>query len=129
MSQLRNIKYQKIDLTVAAANDVVSTKGVTTDRSYKKVKGIQITCTDENATKQGIFDKFEINLREIYCDGFEIKLISSGMDVPPNDRFDHDVDEEAANSTVDITYKDMNVAGTAFPYTISVYLRLENPVS
>ncbi|MGQ0829403.1 MAG: hypothetical protein ACT4ON_13525 [Bacteroidota bacterium] len=129
MTLLRNIKYQKIDLTIAAANDVVSTKGVTTDRSYKKVKGIQVTCTDGEAHELGSFDKFEINSREIYCNGYEIKLIFSGIDVAPNERFDKEVDEEAENSTVDITYRDKNVAGTIFPYTVSIYLRLENPVS
>lgn len=129
MSQLRNIKYQKIKLTVAAANEVVSTKGVTTERSYKKVKGIQATCSDKNAVEQGEFDKFEIASKEIYCKGYEVKLIFSGVDVAPNERFDKDVDEEAENSTVDITYRDMNVAGTVFPYTLIVYLRLENPVS
>ena len=58
-----------------------------------------------------------------------MKLISSGVDVPPNERFDSEVDEEAANSTVNITYHDQNVAGTVFPYTVNIYLRLENPTA
>lgn len=124
--QLRNIKYQLFNLIVTAANQVVSTKNATTDRSYKRVKGIQVTCTDSKALEKAMFDKFEIDSREIYPEGFEAKLISSGIDVPPNERFDNEVDEEAANSSVNITYRDKNVAGTVFPYTVNIYLRLEN---
>ena len=129
MSQLRNIKYQIINLLVPGANAIVNTQNATTDRSYKKVKGIQMTCTDANAAEQATFDKFEINSREIYPEGFEVKLIASGEDVAPNERFDKEVDEEAANSSINITYRDQNVAGTVFPYKVIIYLRLENPTA
>lgn len=128
MSTLRKIKYQLVPLTITAASQSVSTSAVTTDRNYKRVKGIALNVSDAAAAEEGTFDKFEINSREIYPAGFETKLISCGQDVPPNDRYDKEVDEAAENSTVNITYTDGNAVGTAFPYTINVYLLLENPV-
>lgn len=128
MSTLRKIKYQLVTLTVTAASTTVSTSSVTTDRNYKRVKGIALNVSDAAAAEAGIFDKFEINSREIYPQGFETKLVSCGQDVPPNERFDKDVDEVAENSTVNISYTDGNAVGTAFPYSVSIYLLLENPI-
>lgn len=124
---LRNIKYQVIKLVVAAAGDVVNTQGVTTDRNYKFVKGIQITSTDNTALERSTFDKFEIDSQEIYPTDYDAQLIKSGNEVNPNQRFDLDIDEPAENSTVNITYRDGGTAG-AYPYTAKVILKLTNPL-
>jgi hypothetical protein len=125
---LRNIKYQTIQLLIPAANAVVSTKAVTTDRSYKKVKAIGVNVSDAAAAEKGVFNKFEIGNIEIYPDGFESKRLSCGQNVAPNERYDKEVNETAENSSVSITYTDNNALGTAFPYAVSVYLWLENPI-
>lgn len=122
----RNVKYQLIQLTITGAGLTASTNDVTTDKLYKKVKGIQVTVSSAIAIEATSFDKFQINSQEIYPTGFEVKLISCNSGVPPNERFDIDVDEPGAGATVDITVKDNSVAATVYPYTVNVYLRLEN---
>jgi len=124
---LRNIKYQVIKLVVPAANAIVSTQDVTTDRNYKFVKGIQITTPESVALERSTFDKFEIDSQEIYPTDFDAQLIKSGNEVNPNQRFDLDIDEPAENSTVNITYRDGGTA-TAYPYTAKVILKLTNPI-
>ena len=123
---LRNIKYQVIQLVVNAANDTVVSNGVTTDRNYKTVKGIQITAGDFAAVNSSTIKKFEIDNQEIYPDLFPARIIYSGQEVNPNQRFDLDVEEPAENSTVNITYLDGGTAA-AYPYTASVILKLINP--
>lgn len=126
MSQKRGIKYQRISLLVSAAGAEVSTQNVDTDKSYKRVRGIQMTSTDATAIDGGTFKKFEIDNKEVYPEGFETKLITCGVDVAPNDRFDRDIDERAEGTKVNITYKDGSVAGTVYPYNVSIYLYLTN---
>lgn len=127
-STLRKVKYQPIRLTITGAGLTASTNDARVDQNYDRVKGIQMTCTDANAIEQAYFDKFEMGGKEIYPKYYEGKLIYSGVNVAPNERFDKEVDEPGNNTTVDITLKDQSVAGTVYPYTVTVYLKLENPL-
>lgn len=126
MSQYRKVRYQKIQLTIAAANAEVSTNQITVDQNYGKVTGIQATCTDATAFNKAYFRKFEIGKLDIYPDGYEAKMIAAGNDCPVNDRFDKDIDEPGNGATIDITYKDAGSA-TAYPYNLNIYLKLINP--
>lgn len=122
----RPIKYQLIQLTIAAASNSASTDGVKTDKLYQRVTGITITASDATGLNNSTLTKFEIDRQEIYPQGFEAKLVSTGQEVNPNDKFDQDINERAEDSQVDITYRDGGAAG-AYPYTVNIYLRLENP--
>jgi len=124
MSTLRKLKYQLVSLIITGTGEF-SSNGVVTDRNYKKVVGIQLSCNDATAFDNATLTKFEIDAQEIYPSGFPAKLLASGQDVPPNQRFDKEVDEKADNSTFNITYKDNG--HTAVPYTMDVILWLENP--
>jgi hypothetical protein len=126
MATDRPIRYQKVSLTIPLATNVISAVNVTTDKLYQRVTGIYATCSDATGMNNSTFDKFDIDNQEIYPTGFEAKLISTGQEVPPNDKFDHDINERANQSAVAITYRDGG-AGTAYPYTVNFYLRLENP--
>jgi len=128
-STLRQIKYQLFKFNVASANQAVSLQSATTDRNYDKVKGIAATVTDGASQSLGTFTKFEINRREMYPLGFEVKMLTTGQYVAINDRFDERVDEEAANSVIDVTYQDNNAPGAVFPYTVTIYALLENPLT
>jgi hypothetical protein len=128
-STLRFTKYQIFPIVIAGAGQATSLQNATTDRNYQKVKGIGITCSDQFAETNAIFTKFEVNRREIYPNGWEIKMNTTGQDVGVNDRYDERVDEDAANSVVDVTVQDKSAAGTVYPYTVNVYLLLETPLS
>lgn len=126
MATRRPIKYQRIPLVMAGAGQSISTVGVTTDKLYHRVTGIHATCSDVAGFTNSNFQKFEIDKQEIYPQGFEAKLIATGQEVNPNDKFDQDINERANESAIDITYKDGSAVGVVYPYTVNVYLRLEN---
>ena len=122
----RPIKYQIIKLIITGAGNFVIR--AETDKAYKKVTGVQYSGTDATALKDAVFNKFEIDSNEIFPEGFEVKLIQSGQDVSPNDRFYDDIDERADGSTVSGSFQDAGNAA-AYPYNARIYLRLENPQS
>ena len=119
----RPIKYQIIKLSITGAgNFPISAE---TDKAYKRVTGLQYSGTDSAALKDAVLTKFEIDSNEIFADGFEVKLIQSGQDVSPNDRFYEDIDERADGSTISGNFQDAGNAA-AYPYNARFYLRLEN---
>ncbi len=137
----RRIKYQKFqlpDVTGAAVESILKTGN--TDQNYKYVTGVCVTITGADAAVQdaiqnSILNKFEIASQEIFPQGFEPKLIffRSDSDIPPDERFLslRDVNGmlipfPANNSTIDVTYQDGSFAGIVYPYTVNVWLRLEN---
>ena len=120
----RKIKYQIIQLVVTAAGNEIS-KSADTDKLYQKVTGIHVSATDAKGLTNSVFNKFDINSEEIYCVGFEAKKLSP-ENVAFSELWDRDIDEPAANSPVSLKYKDGAAAGVTYPYTVNVYLRLEN---
>ena len=92
---------------------------------YKKATGIYAVISDATGATLSKFTKFQIDNDDVFPENFEVLLITSGTDVPPDDRF-LKLDERAENSPVEMTYVD-GTKGTAYPYTLSIYFRLENP--
>ncbi|MFY9310079.1 MAG: hypothetical protein WAQ28_13620 [Bacteroidia bacterium] len=121
----RPIKYQLLKLTIPAAGSFPI--NAEADKAYKQITGIHYSCTDINALKDSVFSKFEIDNNEIFPEGFEAKMILTGQEVPPDDRF-YRINERAEGSTIIIVFKDAGNAGT-YPYNAYIYLRLENPIN
>ena len=119
----RPIKYQLIKLQITGAGDFpISAES---DKTYKKITGIQFTTTDTSALKDAVFSRFEIDSNDIYPDGFETKLLVTGDGVSPNDRF-YELDERADGSTITGIFTDAGNAG-GYPYNARIYFKLENP--
>ena len=92
---------------------------------YKKVTGVCAVIADETGVTKSKFTQFQIDGDDIFPNGFEVILLTTGVDVPPDDRF-LKLDERAENSIINMTYVD-GTKGTAYPYTLNIYFRLENP--
>lgn len=120
----RPIKYQIIKLAITGAGSFPI--NAESDKAYKRITGIAYSSTDTNAQKDTVFSKYEIDNNEIFPDGFEVKMISTGQEVPPNERY-YPINERAEGSTIVGTVKDAGNAG-AYPYNVYIYLRLENPL-
>lgn len=120
----RKIKYQKLEISVTGANAEI-TKDADADKLMERITGIHVTTSDSNGIKNGTFTRFDIDGTEVFCPGYEAKLLSTGMEVSPNDKY-YKLDEPAKGVPISIKYKDGNAAGTTFPYTVNITLRLEN---
>jgi hypothetical protein len=129
----RRIKYQRISLPAIAAASGTSEIETATDKQYRYVTGIAFEAVvkaggDANkAIQNSMFTRFDIDQQEIFPkEGFEVKFVTTGLEVSPNDRF-YNCKENAESSNVSIAYTDGGAAtGAELPYTPVVILRLEN---
>lgn len=133
----QRVKYQLIaSIVIAGAGGSGSVSAAQTDRLYNYVTGLAATIKgDENGFQNSVFNQFQIDSNEIFPEGYEAKLIGTtrNTDVRPNDKYYELQDGDgnrllypANNSKVDIKYADGSFAGVAYPYTLQVWLRLEN---
>ncbi len=120
----RPIKYQLLKLIITAAGNFPI--NAEADKAYKKVTGIHLSSSDTAALKDSVFTKLEIDSNEIFPEGFEVKMIRTGEEVPPDERF-YTLNERADGSTISGNFKDAGNA-VAYPYNVYIYLRLENPI-
>ena len=96
------------------------------DKTIKYVTGLLLAADRDDLLFYRGSQKVEINKEEFFPDGYESKLLMSGINVAPNDRF-YDLGKvEAGNGIVKITYKDVENFMTRFePYRVSVYVACE----
>ncbi len=121
----RPIKYQILKLVITGAGSFPF--NAESDKAYKRVTGIHFSSSDTNALKDTVFTKLEIDSNEIFPEGHEVKMIRTGEEVAPDDRF-YPLNERAEGSTIIGSVKDAGNAAT-YPYNAYIYLRLENPVN
>ena len=64
---------------------------------------------------------------ELFPKDFETEFLKSNASVSPNERFFSIDKREAKGNTIELGYSDINrPESTTYPYTLRVYLRLEN---
>jgi hypothetical protein len=121
---MKKLKYQLVRIAITASGIEVPVE-FNTEKGYAMVTGVTTNSSDRNAYLGCYFNRFEINNREIFPEGYEVKMITTGIDVPADDRFYSKIMEPADGTKVSIKYKDGGNAN-AYPYTATIYLRLEN---
>jgi hypothetical protein len=119
---MNQIKYQLIKIEVAEAGSQPK-YSVDMDKMYKKLTGIHASLPEEKALV-GTCLSLKIAEKEIFPEDFEIKMISTGLNVSPNDRFYDKINEEALGNHIEGRLRDSGKA-TSYPYTAKIYLRLE----
>ena len=117
------IKYQIIKVTVPSQGALVNIN-VNSDKLYKKITGLTITTPSTVPYLNMSTLSLQVNDKEVFPDDFEIRLLTCDQSVPVNERF-YILDEVADGSTIKGKFKDGNAAGSAFPYTVNLYLKLE----
>lgn len=116
-----NVKYQPLIYKVNTPGQQVSIDAET-DKLYKRVIGLYASVGDSDAVNTSTI-ALSINSKEIFPTGFEIKMITTGQEVSPNDRY-FDLDEPAAGTKVTGTYTD-GATASAYPYQFIIYLKLD----
>jgi hypothetical protein len=118
------VKPQLIKFVVASSGQQIIINEES-QKLYEKCTGINVVLTDANA----IFSTLNlyINETEIFPSGFEVLRIKFKDQAPFG--FDaQTIDSPAKGSTIKGTYTDVP-NGQSYPYTVSILIRLENPVS
>ena len=122
---MKNIVKKRFDIRITEANKTF-TKTFELDKTIAFVKGILFTSDKDDLLYYRGSQKIEINKQEIFPENYESKLLMTGINVAPNQRY-YDVGEIAVgNGSVKVEYKDTNDGRTGFEaYRISIYLQCE----
>jgi hypothetical protein len=116
---------KRYDIDVAAANAIHS-KTFELDKTVEKVHGILFASDRDDLMYYRGSGKVEINSDEIFPEGYETKLLMSGLNVSPNDRFYNLGGVPPGNFKVKVEFKDTADARLQFvPYRVSIYLDVE----
>ena len=116
---------KRYDIEVTTANTLHS-KTFELDKTVEKVHGILFASDRDDLMYYRGSNKVEINSDEIFPEGYESKLLMSGLNVSPNERFYNLGGVPPGNFKVKVEYKDTPDARLQFvPYRVSIYLDVE----
>lgn len=116
---------KRFDLNVTAAEQTI-TKSYDLDKNIRIVKGVLMTSDKDDLMYYRGEQKIEINKEEYFPENYESKLLMSGINVPPKQRYYDLGSVPTGNGVVKLIYKDHNDGRTEFAaYRVSIYLDCE----
>ena len=122
---MKNIVKKRFDINITEADKIFS-KSFELDKTIAFVNGILFTSDKDDLIYYRGSQKVEINKQEVFPENYESKLLMTGINVSPNERFYDVGDLPVGNGNVKVEYKDINDGRTSFePYRISIYLKCE----
>ena len=124
---MNQIKYQIIKVQVSKAG-AIKKFYADTDKQYKRITGIFLSLPYEESLFGSTFS-LKVADKEIFPEDFEVKMLSCGNQVSPNDRFYESIDEEANGSRIEGKYTDGANEDAEYPYEMNIYLRLEEKIN
>ena len=116
---------KRFDIKILLANSTVSDT-FELDKNIVKVHGVLVTSDKDDLLYYRGTQKIEINKEEFFPDNYESKLLMSGINVAPKQRYYDLGGVSPGNGRVQIVYKDLDDGRTMFiPYRVSLYLDCE----
>ena len=116
---------KRFDINVTAANATYS-QTFELDKTVTKILGLLVTADREDLMYYRGSQKIEINRQEIFPEDFESKLLMSGINVSPNQRYYELGGMDPGNGKIKMDYKDVNNTLAVFAaYRVSIYLDCE----
>lgn len=116
---------KRYDIDVTTAN-AISSKTFELDKNVEKVHGMLFTSDRDDLMYYRGSGKVEINSDEIFPEGYETKLLMSGLNVSPNERYYNLCGINPGNFKLKVEYKDLPDSRLQFvPYRVSIYLDVE----
>lgn len=116
---------KRYDIDVNAAN-AIHTKTFELDKTVTAIHWMLFASDRDDLMYYRGSAKVEINSDEIFPEGYETKLLMSGLNVSPNDRFYNLGGVLPGNFKVKVEYKDTPDTRLQYvPYRVSIYLDVE----
>ncbi|NOT90522.1 hypothetical protein [Ferruginibacter sp.] len=113
---------KRFDIAVTEPGKTFS-KTFELDKNIIAVKGILFTSDKDDLLYYRGSQKVEINKEEIFPENYESKLLLSGINVSPNQRYYDLGSQPSGNGAIKVEYKDSNDVRAAFsPYRVSLYV-------
>jgi len=117
--------YKIIKISVPESGSIVKFS-YDTDKMYKSITGLFASLPEDNAVP-GCLLELKIAEKEIFPEEFEVKMITTGLNVSPNKRFYDKILEDAAGNRIDGRFVDAGKA-SSYPYVAKLYVRLEERI-
>jgi hypothetical protein len=116
---------KRYDLEITEQNAVHS-KTFELDKNIVKVHGLLLESDRDDQLYYRGTCKIELNRAEIFPEGYACKLLMSGINVSPNERYYELGGLEPGNGNIQVSYKDnANMAVNFQDYRVSLYLDCE----
>jgi hypothetical protein len=116
---------KRFDLNITAAVGPVS-QTFDLEKTVIGIYGVLFTSDREDLLYYRGSQRLEINREEIFPEDYESKLLMSGINVSPNDRYYNLNGFPPGNGKVKVDYKDNLSSQAEFvPYRVSIYLDCE----
>lgn len=116
---------KRFDLQISEADKTVS-QSFELDKNITAIRGLLISSNYDDLLYFRGSQRIEINKEEIFPDGYESKLLMTGINVSPKARYYDLGSINPGNGTVKVNYKDTADGRTSFTaYRVSLYLDCE----
>ena len=116
---------KRFDIKILVANSTVS-ETFELEKNIVKVHGVLVTSDKDDLLYYRGTQKIEINKEEFFPDNYESKLLMSGINVAPKQRYYDLGNVNPGNGIIKLTYTDNEDGRTAFvPYRVSLYVDCE----
>ncbi len=116
---------KRFDLDVTEANTIHS-KTFELDKNITTINGLLMASNRDDMLYYRGSQKIEINRDEIFPEGYESKLLMTGINVSPNERYYNLGGKAPGNGKLALEYKDTDYDGLVFAqYRVSIYLDCE----
>jgi hypothetical protein len=113
---------KRFDMLITTANSTL-TQTFEMEKSIAAYKGMLFTSNMDDMLYFRGSARVEINKDEIFPDGYESKLLMSGINVPPDSRYFDLENMKPGNGQVKVDFADTDDGRTVFtPYRVSLYL-------
>ncbi len=117
---LKPIK-KRFDIQVTTSSQSIN-KTFELDKNIKSVRGVLVTSDKDDLLYYRGTQKLEINKVEYFPDNYESKLLMSGINVPPKQRYYDLGGVNPGNGTIRVIYTDTEDGRSTFaPYRVSYY--------
>jgi hypothetical protein len=121
MSYKHNLIKERFDILITTANEAFKGE-FELDKNANFLLGIAITSDRDDLLFYRGSQRMQLNDMELFPEGFESKLLLSGLNVAPDNRMISLGDIATGNGKLDILYKDTNHANAPFvAYRVSIY--------
>jgi hypothetical protein len=115
------INFKRFDITIDQANKSYS-KSFELDKTITAITGVLISSSKDDLAYFRGQQKIEINKDEFFPENYESKLLMSGINVSPNNRYYELGSVAPGNGIVKVDYKDTDDNRIPFnPYVIYIY--------
>ena len=121
---MKKVIRKRFDINITVAGSTVKEE-FELDKTITKVVGLAITSDRDDLLYYRGSHRIALNNEEIFPENYEAKLLQTGINVKPNDRYFR-LEREPGNSMLQLHYTDTNHTGTVFAaYRVSLYIEGE----